>query len=109
MALTAADFSGRWKGGIISTLPNGETRQTQEVHMNLTQKDNKVSGTIGPAADKQVPIEEGNVKGNRVTFRQGRNHVVELVLSGDRLVGTMRHAHNPSDPAGRLELERVKE
>ena len=103
-----ADFSGTWKGGIVNTLPSGETRQTQQIHMTLAQQNDKVTGTMGPSEDKQVPIEEGKVDGNRVRLVQGGHRVIELTLSGDRLVGTMKHANDATHPAARLELQRVR-
>ncbi len=109
VVLTGADFSGKWKGGIINTLPSGETRQTQEIHMELSQQGNKVSGTMGPAADKQYPIEDGEVQGDRLKMVQGKHRGIELTLSGDSLVGTMRHLNNSSDPVARLELQKVKQ
>jgi len=108
VVLAAADFSGTWRGGIINTLPSGETRQTQAIYMTLAQQDDKVTGTMGPSEDKQAPIEEGKVDGNRIKLVQGRHRVVELTLSGDRLMGTMKHANDSTHPAGRLELQRVQ-
>ena len=106
-SLAASDFTGQWKGGVINTLPSGGTRQTQEIHMNLTQDGDKVTGTMGPSADRQVPI-EGDSKDNRVTLRQGEHRLVELTLTGDKLVGTIKHANKPEDPVAKLELQRVK-
>jgi hypothetical protein len=108
IALAAVDFSGEWQGGVINTLPSGETRQTQEIYLHLSQQGNKVSGTIGPSKDKQVPIDQGEVDGDRLKMFQGKHRVLELTLTGERLVGTMRHANHPKDPAARLELERIK-
>ena len=107
-ALTAADISGKWKGGIINTLPSGETRQIQEIYMDLTQDGDKVSGTMGPSAERQVSINEGTIEGNRVKFMQGNHRLVELTLSDNRLIGTMKHANKPEDPVAKLVLDRIK-
>ncbi len=108
IVVAAADFSGKWKGGIINTLPSGETRQTQEIYMEFSQQGSKVSGTIGPSTDKQFPIDEGKVEGDRLKILQG-NRILELTMSRERLLGTYRHTHDSTDSVARLELERVKQ
>lgn len=106
-ALSAADVSGEWKGGIINTLPGGETRQTQKIYMNLTQDGDKITGAMGPSRERQVPI-DGEIKGDRVTLRQSEHRLMELTLTGEKLIGTMKHTNRPEDPVARLELERIK-
>lgn len=63
----AADVTGKWQGSFDITGPNGETKQ-DHAYMVLKQTGNEVTGTAGPAEDRQWDIRKGKVEANRVTF-----------------------------------------
>jgi uncharacterized protein (TIGR03435 family) len=70
----AADISGKWAG-----YPG---------YVVLQQQGESLTGTAGPSAHDQVPIPNGRVDGDRVTFSMGPYRFV-LQISEDQLKGEM--------------------
>jgi hypothetical protein len=89
LAASAADVSGTWSGTLKITGPDGQT-QDDTIHLILKQEDGKLTGTAGPSAGEQLPIEKGAVEGNKVTMEvpvpQGA-FKFDIALDGDHLKG----------------------
>jgi hypothetical protein len=62
-ALTG-DLSGTWSGTFKA---NGSDHSTPQVVI-LRQEGDKLTGSAGPDAEEQYPIENGKIAGDRVTF-----------------------------------------
>src|SRR5688500_1957575 len=98
LALTIApaqaqtSLTGKWTGGMTRTAPDGRT-QTIDFMFDLTHKGKEVTGTVGPNAERQWPIEKGVVDGAKVTFQvqqpNGPLRTFTLALVEGRLKGTM--------------------
>jgi hypothetical protein len=86
------NLTGKWTGKLTRTAPDGNT-QSIDWMFDLKQKDKVLTGTTGPNAERQWPIEKGAVDGSNVTFRvqqpDGPMRTFTLKLVKDRLQGEM--------------------
>jgi hypothetical protein len=86
------NLTGKWTGKMTRTAPGGET-QSIDFMFDLTQKGKVLTGTVGPNAERQWPIEKGAVDGSNVTFRvqqpDGPMRTFTLKLVKGRLEGEM--------------------
>ena len=105
LPLYAADLSGRWTG--TATSPNGN----ETVLMILKVTGSEVSGSAGPSEDRQFPIDNGRLEGDKFTFQlTGPNGGVfhfELTLDGDTLKGSGSRTLNGETQSGTLDLKRA--
>ena len=87
-----ANVTGKWTGKLTRTAPDGQTQAIDWI-CDLKQKDKVLTGTTGPNAERQWPIEKGAVDGSNVTFRvqqpDGPMRTFTLKLVKDRLQGEM--------------------
>jgi hypothetical protein len=86
-------LTGKWTGTLTRTAPDGRT-QSIAFMFDLTQKGNVITGTAGPNAERQWPIEKGGtVDGTKVTFKvqqpDGPMRTFTLALVKGRLQGEM--------------------
>jgi hypothetical protein len=58
--------TGKWSGTFIVSM-DGETKD-DTAYMELTQTGTELTGTAGPNAEQQMPIQKGKVEGNKLTF-----------------------------------------
>jgi hypothetical protein len=92
---------------------NGETR-ADSAHMVLTQTGSEVKGTVGPTAEKQLPISKGSVEGSDVYLEavlpdKDVKMVLRLKLDGEKLTGTLKaEGSKAEDMSGTMTLSRAK-
>jgi hypothetical protein len=90
-AQTATSFTGKWEGTFVRQRSDG-TEEKEPVVFNLTQKGKEITGTAGPA-DRQWPIEKGEVNAGKATFQvqqpNGPLFKFALTIVKDRLQGDM--------------------
>jgi hypothetical protein len=88
-AAFAADVTGNWQITISGTNPDGTVTKDTGI-ASLKQNGDQVTGTLGPDASRQNPI-EGTIKDGKVVLkvmpRPDRTMTFELTISGDKLVG----------------------
>jgi hypothetical protein len=88
----APNLTGKWTGTLTRTAPDGRS-QSIDFMFDLTQKGKVLTGTAGPSAERQWPIEKGAVDGSKVTFRvqqpDGPLRTFTLTLVKGRLQGDM--------------------
>jgi hypothetical protein len=87
------DLTGKWTGTLTRTAPDGRT-QSIDFMFDLTQKGKVITGTAGPNAERQWPIDKGGtVDGDKITFKvqqpDGPMRTFTLKLVKDRLEGEM--------------------
>jgi len=92
-AQTAPNVTGKWTGTLTRTAPDGRS-QAIDWMFDLTQKGRVLTGTTGPNAERQWPIEKGGtVDGSKVTFKvqqpDGPMRTFTLALVKGRLQGEM--------------------
>lgn len=107
-----ADVTGTWSGPMQMTR-GGETKD-DSAHMVLTQKGTEITGTIGPNADKQLPISKGSIEGSDITLEatppNGEGKVtVKLKADGDKLIGELKAEGGGGEPfTGKMTLTKSK-
>ncbi len=89
--LAAADVNvtGTWSGTAVITMPDGQDRDSG-AFMVFKQEGATLTGTAGPAEDRQVPISKGKVDGSKVSFEvvvEDAKFEFSLVLDNDHLKG----------------------
>ena len=106
------DVSGRWTGK-FTAIVEGQTKE-EGGYAILEQKGTAISGSVGPRADRQQPINTGTietVKGvTTVKFDSGRpGHLLrfELTLAAGKLAGTIKDEFYPANKIT-AELQREK-
>ena len=109
---TAPDLTGIWVGKFRMT--NKEIDKEESAYVVLKQTKADLSGSAGPSAERQFPINSGKVtttKGETtVVFETGREgHVIsfELKLVDGRLTGIARDQFYPDNKIT-FELQRRK-
>lgn len=104
-------LTGKWTGGMTRTAPDGRT-QTIDFMFELTQKGKALTGTVGPNAERQWPIEKGAVDGTKVTFQvqqpDGPLRTFTLALVEGRLKGTMLAEMNGQSFEAKVDAARAK-
>jgi hypothetical protein len=111
-AKPSTNLTGKWTGTFTRTAPDGRT-QSIDFMMDLTQKGAVLTGTVGPSADRQWPIEkDGTVKADKVTFwvqqPDGPKRTFTLVLVEDRLQGEMLAELNGQSFTAKVDAGRAK-
>jgi hypothetical protein len=110
-AKQATDLTGRWTGTMTRTAPDGRT-QSIDFMFDLTQKGKVLTGTVGPNAERQWPIEKGTAEAGKVTFRvqqpDGPVRTFTLKLVKDRLEGEMLAEMNGQSFTAKVDAERAK-
>ena len=108
----STNLTGKWTGTFTRTAPDGRT-QTIDFMFDLTQKGKVLTGTVGPNAERQWPIEKGGaVDGDRVTFKvqqpDGPLRTFTLKLVKDRLQGDMLAELNGQSFTAKVDAGRDK-
>jgi len=91
LALGAAELTGKWSGSFDITTPDGETK-ADTAYMDLKEKSGEVTGTAGPAVDKQWTLRKGKLDGQKLTFElptdDGKLLIFDLTFDGTAIQGT---------------------
>ena len=106
-----ATLTGKWTGTLTRTAPDGRT-QSIDFMFDLTQKGKVLTGTVGPNAERQWPIEKGTVDGGKISFRvqqpDGPLRTFTLKLVKDRLEGEMLAEMNGQSFTAKVDGSRAK-
>ena len=104
-------FTGKWTGTMSRTGPDGTT-QEQGIAFDLTQKGKVLTGTAGPNAERQWPVEKGAVTGTKATFQvqqpDGPLFTFTLTLEKGHLKGDMVGELNGQTREMKVDLTRNK-
>ena len=107
-ALLAIEIGGTWKGNALR--PDGTP--TMNVLLTVKQDGDKLSGTVGPSPEEQIPITKAKLDGSMLTFEVPTDdalYKVALELKGDDLNGkAIRTQDGQEAPPMRIELKRAK-
>jgi hypothetical protein len=107
-AVLAADLTGKWSGSILFNNPDGGTREGS-AFMDLKQNGSELTGTAGPSADEQSPIQKGKVEGDKITFEVQTNGPLmkfELALVDGHLKGEAKAEFDGQVRKATLDLQR---
>jgi hypothetical protein len=113
-ALTAfgADVSGKWSGTLEIT-HDGEAKNST-AFLILKQDGTKISGSIGQTAEKQYPIRDGSIEGDKILLEvvpdQGPPLVkFALKLDGDdHITGDMNAESDEGKISAKIDVKREK-
>ena len=93
------------------TAPDGAS-QSIPIMFDLTQKGEALTGTVGPSAERQWPIEKGTVDGTKIKFAvqqpDGPYRTFTLALVKGRLQGEMLAEMNGQSFTAKVDVERGK-
>jgi hypothetical protein len=106
-SMLAGDFTGKWSGTFELKAPDGQSR-TIPAYMVLKQEGDKVTGTGGPNAEKQHPVEQAKVEGDKVTLLIDRL-TLTLTQTGDELKGDVSREDENGKQNAVAQFKRVKE
>lgn len=110
-AQAQTSLTGKWDGTMTRTAPDGRT-QSIDFMFDVVQKGKVLTGTVGPNADRQWPIEKGAVNGAKVTFQvqqpEGPLRTFTLTLVDGRLKGDMLAELNGQSFEAKVDAGRAK-
>lgn len=109
VSLMAADATGRWIGTLSHTSNGGE--EPHPAHLVLKQDGTKLTGTAGPDASEQHPIENGKAENGNLTFEVTTGDAImkfALKHEGDEIKGDVTREHDGNKETVKLALKRDK-
>ena len=112
--LIGADLTGRWTGTIAVDDTGSGTTITTQVHIEIQQKAEGLSGKIGRIEDQDVvPIKNARMDGDTLSFEAASDETTgpmkfSLKIAGDRMEGTMKGSIDSGDINGKVKLTREK-
>ncbi len=109
VSLSASEITGKWSGK-WETSPDGGPGPH---YMVLKQDGAAVTGTAGPTAAQQMPISNGKMQGDKLTFDigvpNGPSLKFDFKVAGDKMDGQAIFAMGGKEQTLKLSAERVKE
>ena len=106
--VSAADATGTWTGTLEIPDADGKPRPA---HLVLKQDGTKLTGTAGPDANDQRPIQNGKAENGTITFEvANEGNVISLMLKqdGDTLAGEMSRDRDGQKQTAKVNLKRAK-
>jgi hypothetical protein len=109
-----ADPTGRWTGTIAVDDTGSGTTITTQVHIELQQQGDGLSGKIGRIEDTDVvPIKNARIEGDTLIFEAASDETTgpmkfSLKIAGDRMEGTMKGSIDSGDINGKVKLTKEK-
>lgn len=107
VAAMAADLSGKWSGSFKA---EGADHSISQLII-LKQQGSGLSGSAGPDAGEQYPIENGRVDGNKASFAVTTGEwkfLYDLSLKDDSLAGELTLESTTERRSARVRLSRTK-
>ena len=106
-----ADVTGKWSGSFEMTR-DGESKSDTAL-LELKQTGNKITGTAGPNAEKQMPIRAGSIDGNTIKIeveQDGDDPIIyiSLVVDGDHMTGDAKADSSEHKMTAKMDLKREK-
>ena len=104
---TAADLTGTWSG---SFKPEGGEHDIPQL-VTLKQQGSALSGSAGPNAGEQYPIENGSVNGSKASFQVTTGEwkfTYNLTADGDVLAGDLKLESPTESRTAKVRLTRTK-
>jgi len=103
------NLTGKWTGTMTRVGADGGGN----IEFNLVQKGKELTGTAGPGADQQLPIEKGVVNGTKFTFEvqqpnDGPRFNFALTLAKDHIVGDMVGVRGTEKREFKVDLTKAK-
>jgi hypothetical protein len=107
VGLMAADATGKWTGKLI--VPSSDGEQDRPAHLVLKQTGATLTGTAGPDAGEQHPLQNGKAENGVLTFEVPTGETVMMFTlkhEGDEIRGTITRERDGQKQTAKLELKR---
>ena len=107
--LMAADATGKWTGSLLVPTPDGE--QARPAHLVLKQEGATLTGSAGPDASEQHPIQNGKVEDGKLVFEVATgSNVMKFALNqdGDEIKGDISRERDGQRQNAKLVVKREK-
>ena len=107
-AASAADVTGKWSGSFKVISGDGHDETALLV---LKQTGMVITGSVGPSEDEQHTITKGSIDGDKITLEvvEAETRVrLDLVLTGDRIMGDVAVNGEGRGIKGKLDVKRAK-
>jgi hypothetical protein len=101
--LAATDATGTWTGTL--TVSEGQTRPA---YLVLKQDGDKLTGTAGPDASEQHPIQNGKAEDGALTFELDNGMKFALKQDGDDITGEVTRERDGQTQKAKVAVKRVK-
>lgn len=108
--LAAADATGTWTGNLTIKDDSG-TPQSRPAHLVLKQDGATITGTAGPDANEQHPIEKGTIADGKITFEVPTGETVmkfTVTLDGDEIKGRIDRDRDGEHQTAEIHVTRQK-
>jgi len=110
VAVADVNVTGKWSGTFNTADPNGEAKESTAL-LVLKQSGSDITGTVGPNADEQFPIQKGKIDGDKITLEvdhDGHTMTFNLVLAADRMTGEAEMARDGETRKAKIDVSRAK-
>ena len=111
VSLIAADATGTWTGTLTDATSAGGDKPGP-AYLVLKQEGTKLTGTAGPNANSQRPIQNGKAEDGNLTFEvvlsEGRTMKFTLKHEGDEIKGDIRGEGGGETKTAKLAVKREK-
>lgn len=109
VGLMAADATGKWTGSLFIPNPDGE--QERPAHLVLKQEGATLTGTAGPDASEQHPIQNGKAEDGNLVFEVPTGETVmkfSLKQDGDEIKGEITREREGQKQTAKIAVKREK-
>jgi hypothetical protein len=107
-SLAAADATGKWTGNLVIADGDGQPRPA---YLVLKQEGNTLTGTAGPDAGEQHPIQNGKADNGTLTFELATGEAImrfALKQDGDVISGDITRERGGETQKARLSVKRAE-
>jgi hypothetical protein len=107
VTLIAADATGKWTGNLV--VPSDEGEQSRPAHLVLKQEGTALTGTAGPDANNQHPIEKGKADNGVLTFEVPTGETImrfSLKQEDDEIKGEVTRERDGETQKAKLAVKR---
>ena len=106
LTLVAADATGKWRGELIVSDGDGSGRPA---YLVLKQEGTKLTGTAGPDAGEQHPIQNGKAEDGLITFEVPTGETImkfALKQEGERITGDITREREGRTQQAKLDVKK---
>ena len=111
IAAAAADVTGTWSGTLKGG-PTGPDGQDGSVTLVLKQSGTEITGTAGPSADHQMPIQKGTIEGDKIALDVPVGDGMfkfALVVAGEHITGDVNASMGDQKIQAKVDVTRAKQ
>jgi hypothetical protein len=112
MTAVAADVTGTWSGTFSAIGDDGQPGTPDGAFVVLKQSGATITGSGGPDANEQWPIQNGKIVADKITAEvvnpDGTIFKLTMTVNGDHIAGEASVTREGQNQKAKIELTRVK-